>query len=132
MEQSVPWGGTKEKVLLFEPNASIMKAGCFAQVEERFGVRQLSMNSHLFISDHEVRDFPGRQFRVEAVTSMNKQGLKTALQGIERANIAIRNFPMSVEALRKKLKLKDGGDVYIFATTLPDDSHKLFVCRKIG
>ena len=132
VEQSVPWGGTKEKVLLFEPNASIMKAGCFAQVEERFGVRQLSMNSHLFISDHEVRDFPGRQFRVEAVTSMNKQGLKTALQGIERANIAIRNFPMSVEALRKKLKLKDGGDVYIFATTLPDDSHKLFVCRKIG
>jgi hypothetical protein len=63
---------------------------------------------------------------------MNKQELKAALQGNDRANIAVRNFPMSVEALRKKLKLKDGGDVFIFGTTLSDDSHQLFICRKIG
>ena len=117
---------------LYEPNASIMKAGCFAQVEERFGVCQLSVNSHLFISSHEVRDFPGRRFHIEAVTSMNKQELKAVLQGIERANIAVRNFPLTAEVLRKKLKIKDGGDLFIFGTTLPDNTHKLFICRKIG
>ena len=132
VEQSVPWGGTNRKVLLFEPNASIMKAGCFQEIEESFGVRQLSANSHLFVSDHEVEDFPGRQFQIETVSSMNKQELKTALQGITHANITVRNFPMTVEALRKKLKIKDGGEVYIFATTLSDNSHKLFICRKIG
>lgn len=117
---------------LYEPNASIMKAGCFREIEETFGICQLSPNSHLFVSEKEIKDFPGRQFHVEAVTSMNKQELKEALRGIDRANITVRNFPMSVEALRKKLKLKDGGAVFIFATTLSDNSHKLFICRKIG
>lgn len=117
---------------LYEPNASIMKAGCFKEIEEAFDVSQLSNNSHLFVSDQEIKKFPGRQFHIETVTSMNKQELKAALQGIDRANIAVRNFPMSVEALRKKLKLKDGGDVFIFGTTLSDDSHQLFICRKIG
>ncbi len=130
--QIVPWGGTNGKLLLFEPNASIMKAGCFREIEETFGVSQLSANSHLFISDHEIKEFPGRQFVIEAITSMNKQELKTALQGITYANITIRNFPMSVDTLRKKLKIKDGGEVFIFATTLSDNSHKLFICRKIG
>lgn len=117
---------------LYEPNASIMKAGCFKEIEEAFDVSQLSNNSHLFVSDKEIKKFPGRKFHIETVTSMNKQELKAALQGIDRANIAVRNFPMSVEALRKKLKLKDGGDVFIFGTTLSDDSHQLFICRKIG
>lgn len=117
---------------LYEPNASIMKAGCFREIEETFGICQLSPNSHLFVSEKEIKDFPGRQFHIEAVTSMNKQEMKEALRGIDRANITVRNFPMSVEALRKKLKLKDGGAVFIFATTLSDNSHKLFICRKIG
>ena len=117
---------------LYEPNASIMKAGCFKDIEEVFDVCQLSNNSHLFVSEKEIKKFPGRLFHIETVTSMNKQELKAALQGIERANIAVRNFPMSAEALRKKLRLKDGGEVFIFATTLSDNSHKLFICRKIG
>lgn len=117
---------------LYEPKASIMKAGCFKEIEEAFDVSQLSNNSHLFVSDKEIKKFPGRKFHIETMTSMNKQELKAALQGIDRANIAVRNFPMSVEALRKKLKLKDGGDVFIFGTTLSDDSHQLFICRKIG
>ena len=117
---------------LYEPNASIMKAGCFKEIEEAFDVSQLSNNSHLFVSEKEIKKFPGRLFHIETVTSMNKQELKIALQGIERANIAVRNFPMTVEALRKKLRLKDGGEVFIFATTLSDNSHKLFICRKIG
>ena len=63
---------------------------------------------------------------------MNRQELRSALQGMERANISVRNFPMSVDQLRKKLKLKDGGEVYIFATTMADGEHRLLICRKIG
>ncbi len=115
---------------LFEPNAPIMKAGCFAAIEQQFGVAQLDKNSHLFVSDHDISDFPGRRFIIEKTTSMNKRELKTALNGIDRANIAVRNFPMSVAELRKRLKLKDGGDLYLFATTVAVNQHQLFICRK--
>ena len=118
---------------LYEPNASIMKAGCFAEVEQQYAaVRQISANSHLFTSAVEIDDFPGRRFQILSISSMNKQELKSALQTIERANIAVRNFPLTAEQLRKKLKLKDGGDIYIFATTTSKSDHKLFICRKIG
>lgn len=121
---------------LYEPNASIMKAGCFAEVEAQFPVRQVSSNSHLFLSSDEIDDFPGRKFQILAISSMNKQEIKKkfseSLVPMESANIAVRNFPMSAEQLRKKLKLKDGGDTYIFATTLASGEHKLFFCRKIG
>ena len=120
------------KTYLFEPNASIMKAGCFDEIQARFPIAQLDNNSHLFVSDHENPDFPGRRFEIEHVTSMNKRELKEALAGIDRANIAVRNFPVSVAELRKKLKLKDGGDVFIFATTVAKEGHQLFICRKIG
>ena len=63
---------------------------------------------------------------------MNKQELRQSLEAIQQANIAVRNFPLSAEQLRKKLRLKDGGDVYIFASTLASGAHKLFICRKIG
>ena len=121
-----------EAVYLYEPNASIMKAGCFREAEQTFGVQQLATNSHLFISEQEVTDFPGRQFVIDAMTSMNKQELKAHIGSMERANVAVRNFPMTAEQLRKKLKLKDGGDVYIFGTTLQDGAHQLYICRKIG
>ena len=83
------------KTYLFEPNTSIMKAGCFDEIQARFPVAQLDNNSHLFVSDHEIPDFPGRLFKIEIVTSMNKRELKEALAGIDRANIAVRNFPVS-------------------------------------
>ena len=115
---------------LYEPNASVMKAGCFALIEQRFGVVQLERNSHLFVSDKEISRFPGRQFLIEKRTSMNKRELKAALADVDQANITVRNFPMSVAELRKRLKLKEGGDVYIFATTISDEGHQLLVCRK--
>ena len=122
--------GGRSYHFLFEPNASIMKAGCFDLLAERFGVRQVDKNSHLFVSDKDLPDFPGRQFIIERITSMNKRELKEALAGINSANIAVRNFPMSVADLRKKLKLKDGGDVYVFATTVAEQGHQLLICRK--
>lgn len=115
---------------LYVPNASIMKAGCFEQLQQRFGITQLDKNSHLFVSDTDISDFPGRQFIIERTSSMNKRELKAALEGITKANLAVRNFPMSVAELRKRLKLKEGGDVYIFATTVAGEGHQLLVCRK--
>lgn len=122
---------TSSQTYLFEPNASIMKAGCFALLEQRYNVSQLDKNSHLFVSDSDISDFPGRRFIIEKTTSMNKRELKAALDGINRANITVRNFPLSVAELRKRLKLKDGGDHYLFATTVAGNQHQLFLCRKI-
>ena len=115
---------------LYEPNASIMKAGCFSEVSQRFNVRQLAQNSNMFVSAELVGDFPGRSFQIEAVTSMNKHELKHHLQGIKQANITVRNFPLTVAELRKRLKLNEGGSVYIFATTLASDDRVLIICRK--
>lgn len=116
---------------LYEPNASIMKAGCFAELERAFGAKQVERNSHLFVSEYFIEDFPGRKFRVEKVTTLNKKDIKNALDGIVKANITVRNFPMSVEQLRKRLKIKEGGSDYIFATTLMDKSHVLLLCSRL-
>lgn len=115
---------------LYEPNASLMKAGCFGVISSRYGAKMIAKNSHLFVSQESIVDFPGRSFRIKAVSSFNKKELKRQLAGISKANIATRNFPLSVAELRKRLKLKDGGDTYIFATTLSDESHVLLICEK--
>ena len=117
---------------LYEPNASVMKAGCFAELEARYPVRQVAQNSHLFLSSVEIGDFPGRCFQIQAISSMNKREVNQKLTSMKSANISVRNFPMTVEQLRKKLKLKDGGDVYIFATTDDKGQHQLYICRKIS
>ena len=115
---------------LYEPNASLMKAGCFGAISEQYGVKMLAQNSHLFISNQAIGNFPGRTFRVVAISTFNKKELKHHLQDITKANIATRNFPLSVAELRKRLKLKDGGDTYIFATTLSNEKHVLFITNK--
>ena len=120
----------EEMQYLYEPNASLMKAGCFSILSERYGARMLSKNSHLFVSMEPIVDFPGRSFRIIAISSFNKKELKRHLSGITKANIATRNFPLSVAELRKRLKLKDGGETYIFATTLSDESHVLMITEK--
>ena len=115
---------------LYEPNASLMKAGCFGVISSQYGAKMLAKNSHLFVSQEPISDFPGRSFRIKAVSSFNKKELKRHLSGITKANIATRNFPLSVAELRKRLKLKDGGETYIFATTLSDESHVLVITEK--
>ena len=116
---------------LYEPNASIMKAGCFDILCDRYpGLIKIAPNSHLFVSDTEISDFPGRIFSIKKTTTMNKKELRLALAGITSANIATRNFPMSVAELRKRLKLKDGGDIYIFATTDNNGAHIIYICAK--
>ena len=119
------------KRYLYEPNASIMKAGCFDLVEERFGVTQIGPSSHLFVSEQQIADFPGRGFAIEAVGSMNKKDTKRLLNGMKQANIAVRNFPLTAPQLRKKLKLADGGTVYLFGTTMQGGGHVLLRTSKI-
>ena len=120
----------EEMQYLYEPNASLMKAGCFGVLSGRYDARMLSKNSHLFVSQAPIEAFLGRSFRIIAVSSFNKKELKRHLSGITKANIATRNFPLSVAELRKRLKLKDGGETYIFATTLSDESHVLVITEK--
>ena len=116
---------------LYEPNASLMKAGCFALICRRYEVSVLSANSHLFVSNSLIEHFPGRSFRLVAVSSFNKKELRHTLSAIKKANLAVRNFPMSVAELRKKLKIKEGGTDYLFATTDANNNHLLLICTKV-
>lgn len=114
---------------LYEPNASILKAGAYRTVAHRFGMTKAAANSHLYFSDRLMSEFPGRQFRIVRTVQPNKAGIKS-LSTLGRANISTRNYPLSVNDLRRKLRLSDGGSHYIFATTLADGKHVLFVCEK--
>ena len=123
---------TKEvEAYLYEPNASILKAGAYRSLTQSYKVRKLHTSSHLYTSPHFIEDFSGRRFQVEAVSGFGKKELKTFLQGMGKANLTIRNFPSSVADLRKRLKLKEGGEDYIFATTLADESKVLIKCKKV-
>ena len=117
---------------IYEPNASILKAGAYRSLTQAYPVQKLHVSSHLYTSEHFIEDFPGRRFRVEGVSGFGKKELKTFLQGMEKANLTIRNFPSSVAELRKRLKLKEGGDYYLFATTLADENKVIIKCKKHG
>ena len=129
-EANISLSESRNTEKLFVPNASVMKAGCFSELESRFGIKQIASNSHLFVGGEDVVGFPGRVFNILSVTTMNKKELKKALEGIDRANISVRNFPLSPEQLRKRLKIKDGGDIYLFATTDENDEHIIYVCKR--
>ena len=116
---------------LYEPNASVMKAGCFEVLTRRYPVKALAADSHLFVSDDVIGDFPGRGFAIDAVTTMNKKELARALAGVTRANVATRNFPMTAQQLRQRLGLKDGGECYIFGTTTAAGQRMLYTCHKL-
>lgn len=117
---------------LYEPNASILKAGAYRSLTQAFQVEKLHASSHLYTSSTYIPDFPGRRFRVEQVGGFGKKEQKTLLQGVEKANLTVRNFPSSVAELRKRLKLKEGGDIYLFATTLADGQKVLIKCRRVS
>lgn len=116
---------------LYELNASVLKAGAYKSIAARYKVEKLHPNSHLYTADKLVNEFPGRVFSCLSVFSLNKKEVKKELAGISHANITVRNFPASVGELRKRTGLKDGGDVYLFATTLTDERKVLVKCSKI-
>ena len=106
---------------LYEPNAALMKAGCFRLLTQRYQLSKLHPNSHLYTSENLIPDFPGRIFQVEGWAPYNKKLKQTLLADVEKASIATRNFPMSVAELRKVLGIADDDHVYLFATTLTGD-----------
>jgi hypothetical protein len=116
---------------LYEPNASLLKAGAFSILTQSFDLYKLHPNSHLYTSEVLIADFPGRIFSVESVMSVHQREWKKQLAGLTKANITTRNFPESVDALRKKTSLKDGGETYLFATTLLNGKKVFLKCRKV-
>lgn len=117
---------------LYEPGPAVMKAGVFKWVAVHYGLEKLHPNSHLYTSAALVPDFPGRTFRVRAVSGFSKKELRDLRATTDRANLTVRNFPTSVGELRQRLKVKEGGEAYWFATTLCDGTHRLIDCRKIA
>jgi 16S rRNA G966 N2-methylase RsmD len=117
---------------LYEPNVSILKAGGFNSVSNAFSVKKLHKNSHLYTSNELMTDFPGRIFNIKNVFSPSKKNIRQLLSETKKANIAVRNFPMPVDEIRKKTGLKEGGDVYLFATTLSNEEKMWVVCEKIN
>lgn len=125
---SISYAG-KIASFLYEPNSSVMKAGAFKSIAADFDIQKLHSNSHLYTSDKKVESFPGRRFVVSEVIPFGK--IKKISEEIPKANITVRNFPLSVDEIRKKTKIKDGGNIFIFATTLIDESKVLIICEKI-
>jgi 16S rRNA G966 N2-methylase RsmD len=115
---------------LYEPNPAVMKAGCFRLLTKCYGVFKLHKNSNLYTSEQLVSDFPGRVFEVEGWASYNKKLKQTLLADVEKASIAVRNFPLSVAELRKALKIGDGDETYLFATTLKGESKVVIRTKK--
>jgi len=128
-EHTCPYTPTL-KTYLYEPNASILKAGAFRSVSSIYNVEKLHPNSHLYTSDEYIPDFPGRKFRITDSSSLNKKELKKLIGTEKKANLTVRNFPASVAELRKRLKLAEGGDMYLFATTLADEKKLLIACKQ--
>ncbi|WP_165025713.1 class I SAM-dependent methyltransferase [Dysgonomonas sp. ZJ279] len=116
---------------LYEPNSSITKGGAYKSIAKAFDLNKLHVSSHLYTSDELHTDFYGRKFEITGMCSLNKKELKEHLLNIKQANITTRNFPLSTDELRKRTGLKDGGDLYIFATTLADDKKVLIFCKKL-
>ncbi|MGL5957465.1 MAG: THUMP-like domain-containing protein [Phocaeicola sp.] len=116
---------------LYEPYASLLKAGAYRILTQHFPVKKLHTSSHLYTSKELIPDFPGRKFKVAAVSSFGKRELKDLLEGVEKANLTVRNFPASVAELRKRLKLKEGGSNYLFATTLQGEKKIVVKTTKV-
>ena len=118
------------RAYLYEPNASLLKAGAFRSLSYIYKVEKLHTNSHLYTSDEALPYFPGRMFRIDGWCGFGKHEVKELLDDIRKANLTIRNFPATVAELRKRLKLGEGGETYLFATTLNDGRKILLRCSK--
>ena len=116
---------------LYEPNVSLLKGGAFKLSALRFGLQKLHPHTHLYCAPVLDCSFPGRIFRIVDVLDFNKQTIKTLHQSIPQANTAVRNFCMEAEQLRNRLKIKDGGDVYLFGVMLSNQDYALVVAKKI-
>ncbi len=116
---------------LYEPHAALLKSGAFKLTARRYGTAKLHRHSHLYTSDTHCPHFPGRTFRIERVLPFSGKLLRTLAADYPKANIATRNFPLTVAELRKRTGIKEGGDTYLFATTTGDEKKILIATHKI-
>lgn len=116
---------------LYESNASLLKAGAYKSVAARYSVQKLHPNSHLYTSS-ECIDFPGRRFEVLAVHPSGNKTYKQLGKWYPKANLTVRNFPMSVAELRQRARMEEGGELYLFATTLADNQRVIIACKKVS
>lgn len=126
-----PLIANKVGVYLYEPNASVLKAGAYKQIAVSQHVEKLHVSSHLYTSGQLRTDFPGRIFRVKSVYPFSGKQCKTIARQIPKANVSVRNFPISVSELRRRTRIAEGGDTYLFATTLADNEKVLIDCEKV-
>ena len=115
------------KRFLYEPSKGWLKAGAFNLVSERYGCGKLAASTHLYTSDKEIEDFPGKKYQVEEVIPFNKKNLKELAKKFPKADITARNFPLDTNAIKKLSGIKDGGNRHIFATTLHNGTKVLIV-----
>ena len=126
-----PCIATELGAYLYEPNAAVMKAGIFNALSQQFHIAKLAKNTNLFTADELHEDFPGRIFRLEAVHEFHPRKTAKELSHLANASIAVRNFPLSAEELRKTLKIKDGNTCYLFGCTLSGGMKCVIVCEKV-
>ncbi|MCP4520537.1 MAG: class I SAM-dependent methyltransferase [Cytophagales bacterium] len=119
---------SQPKQYLYEPNTSILKGGAFKSITT-CGITKLGINSHLYTSENLVEDFMGRSFEIQEVCAFSKK--EFAKKVGKKANITVRNFPYSVQEIRKKTKVKDGGDLYVFCTTNYEEKPIVIICQKL-
>jgi len=122
---------TSVQTYLYEPNASILKAGAYKQVANRFEIKKIHQHSHLYTSDTLIPAFPGRIFQVQDVFPFNSKLCKTIHRTIPQANLSTRNFQLTVSELRQRTRIPEGGDCFLFATTLAAEKKVIIQCRKI-
>ena len=115
---------------LYEPNVTLLKAGAFRLVAQRFNLQKLHPDTHLYTSTILCDDFPGRIFEIMEVFPLNKKELARALPS-KKMNVSVRNFPMKPEEIQRKFRLTDGGDDYLFAVTVSGGDKSALLCRKV-
>ncbi len=125
-----PCIATELGAFLYEPNAAVMKAGIFNALSQQFQIAKLAKNTNLFTADELHEDFPGRVFRIEAVHEFHPRKTAKELSHLANASIAVRNFPLSAEELRKTLKIKNGNACYLFGCTLWDGKKIILQTQK--
>jgi hypothetical protein len=130
-KSAIPTFSSNIKKYLYEPNSSLMKSGAFKLISQRFAIDKLHVNSHLYTSDNLISDFPGRVFEVVGFAPFNKKVKKVLLSDITEASVAIRNFPLSANELRKSLNLKESDKNFLFGTTLIGEKKVVILCKKI-
>lgn len=116
---------------MYEPNSCIMKAGIYYSLSSKYNVSQIQQNSHLFISDNYIADFPGRKFQIIEIIPFKNRELNSIKKKYPQMNVSVRNFKLSADELKNKLKVNDGGNIYTFGTTDADNNAVLIICNKV-